>query len=78
MLFDVIEWDDANFEHATRRATAAEIEQSIGNADRLTRSRTHPDRVLFRASTDGGRHLVVVAQLTGSGRLRPITAWEDR
>ena len=33
-------------------------------------------RVLFRSQPDGGRRLVVVAQLVRDG-VRPITAWEE-
>lgn len=76
MIFDRIEWDDANLDHATMRATAAEIEQAIWNADRMFRHRQYPDRVLFRSATDGGRRLVVVAQIVRDG-VRPITAWEE-
>lgn len=77
MLFDAIEWDDGNLAK-TRRATAAEVEQAIANADSFTRSRLAADRVMFRARTDGGRPLVIVAQLKSNGHLRPITAWEDQ
>lgn len=76
MIFDHIEWDEANLNHATVRATAAEIEQAIWNADRMTRHREQRDRVMFRAKTDGGRRLVVVAQIVRDG-VRPITAWEE-
>ena len=55
----------------------AEMEQVIANADSFTRSQHAGDRVLFRARTNGGRPLVVVAQLKAHGRLRPIPAWED-
>src|SRR3954451_13604254 len=55
--------------------TAAEIEQAIWNADRMARHRER-DRVLFRAKTDAGRRLVVVAQIVREG-VRPITAWEE-
>ena len=48
-ILDGIEWDDANLEHATLRATS---------------------------STDGGRRLVIVAQLV-RGWVRPLTAWEE-
>jgi hypothetical protein len=34
VIFDRIERDDDNLDHATRRATAAEIEQAIFNARR--------------------------------------------
>jgi hypothetical protein len=76
VIFDGIEWDDANLEHATLRATSSEIEQAIWNAERMTRHRTEPDRVLIRSVTDGGRRLVIVAQLV-RGWVRPITAWEE-
>ncbi len=29
MIFDHIEWDEYNLDHATKRLTAAEIEQAI-------------------------------------------------
>lgn len=77
MLFDAIEWDDGNLAK-TKRATAAEVEQVVANADRFTRSRHSADRLMFRARTNAGRPLVVVAQLKTDGRLRLITAWEDR
>ena len=76
MIFDRVEWDEENLDHATVRATASEIEQAIWNADRMTRHREQPDRVLFRAKTDGGRQLVVVSQIVRDG-VRPITAWEE-
>ncbi len=76
MIFDRIEWDEANLDHATVRVTATEIEQAIWNADRMIRHREQPDRVLFRAKNDGGRRLVVVAQILRDG-VRPITAWEE-
>lgn len=76
MIFDRIEWDDENLDHATRRATATEIEQAIFNARRVIPSRDDADRVLFRSATDGGRRLLVVAQIVRDG-VRPITAWEE-
>ena len=33
MIFDHIEWDEYNLDHATKRLTAAKIEQAIRNAD---------------------------------------------
>lgn len=74
VIFGRIEWDDANLDHATVRATPSEIEQAIWNADRMFRHREEPDRVLFRSMTDGGRRLL--AQIVRDG-VRPITAWED-
>ena len=41
MIFDHIEWDEHNLDHATRRLTAAEIEQAIWNADRMLPHREH-------------------------------------
>lgn len=32
MIFDRIEWDDDNLDHATRRASVEEIEQALTNA----------------------------------------------
>jgi hypothetical protein len=77
VIFDRIEWDEANLEHATRRLTAAEIEQVIANADSAIPHRTVTDRVLFRSVTDGGKRAVVIAQLVRDG-VRPITGWETR
>ena len=39
MILDHIEWDEHNLDHATRRLTAAEIEQAIRNADRMLSTR---------------------------------------
>jgi len=39
MIFDRIEWDEHNLDHATKRLNAAEIEQAILNAPRM---RKHP------------------------------------
>lgn len=75
MIFDHIEWDEHNLEHATRRLTAAEIEQAIWNADRMFPHREHPGRGLFRSVTDGGKAVVVIVQVGGGG-VRPITGWE--
>lgn len=44
--------------------------------DRMVRHREHSDRVIFRSGTDGGRRLIVVAQIVRDG-VRPITAWEE-
>jgi hypothetical protein len=77
VLFDHVEWDDANLEHACRRLTASEIEQVIMNARSYRPHPEYADRVLFDSRTDGGRRAVVVARYD-AGRLsiRPITAWE--
>lgn len=53
MLFDSVEWDEANLDHATRRATAAEVEQTIANADSHTRSGHAPDRVMAGPAPTG-------------------------
>lgn len=77
MRFETIEWDQANLEHATRRASVAEIEQAMANSDRMRRHRL-PDRRLLRGKTDGGRRLAIIVQLDDDGRrVRPITAWEE-
>jgi hypothetical protein len=57
VIFEWIEWDDENLEHATRRATVAEIEQAIFNASAASPSRYHEDRVMFRSATDRGHWL---------------------
>lgn len=73
MLFDHIEWDEANLNRATVRATRAEVEQVIANANTAMRHPRYHDRVLIQARTIGGRPLTVVAALTPGGGLRPIT-----
>lgn len=60
MIFDFIEWDEHNLDHATRRLTATEIEQVIWNADTVREHRKHPDRVLFSSRTDGGKKAVAL------------------
>lgn len=75
MIFDFIEWDEDNLDHATRRITATEIDQAIWNADRMIAHREHADRALFRSATDGGKSVVVIVQIKGAS-VRPITGWE--
>lgn len=76
MIFDRIEWDEANLDHATSRLTAVEIEQALFNADRWFRHRRHADRRLVRSRTDGGKSVLVVVQIVRDG-VRPITGWEE-
>lgn len=78
MLFDGIEWDEHNLDHACRRVTAAEIEQVITNATSWRRHRRFADRVLFTDRTDGGKPVTVVGRYDAVRHLvRPITAWEE-
>lgn len=78
MIFDGIEWDENNLDHACRRVTAAEIEQVITNAASYRSHLRHPDRVLFTDCTDGGKRVTVVVRYdTGRHVVRPITAWEE-
>jgi hypothetical protein len=67
VIFDRIEWDHDNLDHATRRASVEEIEQALTNAERAVRSRRHRDRVVVRSVTDGGQRLVVVIQIVRDG-----------
>lgn len=60
MIFDFIEWDEHNRDHATRRLTATEIEQVIWNADTVREHRKRPDRVLFSSRTDGDKKAVAL------------------
>ena len=77
MDFDAVEWDEGNLDHATSHGVSAEeIEQALSNATEFRRSKHHSDRRRIEARTDEGRDLVVIIQLLGSGRARPITAWE--
>ncbi len=75
MIYDHVDWDEHNLDHATKRLTAAEIEQAIWNADRMIPHREHDDRGLFRSVTDGGRAVVVIVEILRDG-VRPITGWE--
>ncbi len=76
MIFDRIEWDEFNLDHATRRLTAAEIEQAIWNADRMFPYREHPSRALLRSVSDGGKAVVVIVPIVVGDGVRPITGWE--
>lgn len=77
MRFETVLWDDGNLVKR-RRATPAEVEQVIANADRMATSRDALDRYLLRERTDAGKPLVVVVQLLDGGRtVRPITAWQE-
>lgn len=78
MIFDGIEWDENNLDHACRRVTAAEIEEVITNATSYRQHRDYPDRVLFTDHTNGGKRMTVVARYdAGRHLVRPITAWEE-
>ncbi len=76
MIFDHIEWDEHNLDHATRRIPAAQIEQALWNATSMRRSTRDANRALIRAVTDGGRHITIIVSLTPRG-IRPITAWDN-
>jgi len=79
VIFDGVEWDERNLEHACRRVTAPEIEQVIANATSYRAHRRHLDRVLFTDRTDGGKRATVVARYdVGRHLIRPITAWEEQ
>lgn len=75
MIFDRIEWDEHNLDHATKRLTAAEIEQAILNADRMLKHPRDADRGRMESVTDGGKAVVVSFKLVCDG-VRPITGWE--
>jgi hypothetical protein len=75
MIFDHIEWDEHNLDHATKRLTAAEIEQAILNAGRMLKHPRDSDRGRIESVTDGGKRVVVIVQLVRDG-VRPITGWE--
>ncbi|GAB7003710.1 hypothetical protein JCM18899A_11810 [Nocardioides sp. AN3] len=75
MIFDHIEWDEANLDHATRRLTQAEIEQAIVNASRMRQHPSYPDRGRIESVTDGGKRVVLIVQVVPDG-VRPITGWE--
>lgn len=78
MIFDGVEWDESNLDHACRRITADEIEQVIANATSYRRHRRYADRVLVSDRTDGGKRVTIVARYdAGRHFVRPITAWEE-
>lgn len=66
MIFDHIEWDEHNLDHATRRLTVAEIEQTLWNADQWFHNSIE-DRRLVRSQTDGGKSVLVVVQVVRDG-----------
>jgi hypothetical protein len=76
VIFDHIEWDEYNLDHATKRLTAAEIEQAIWNATSASRHRMERDRRLIRSATNGGKRVIVIVQVVHDG-VRPITGWEE-
>ena len=77
MIFESVEWDEHNLDHACRRLSASEIEQVIWNAKSYQPHKRYPDRILFTAATDGGKRATVVARHDpGRASVRPITAWE--
>ena len=68
-------WDDDNLEHATRRATVAEITQVIGSARSYTKGRTGgPGRAQIVGKTNGGRRLTIIVEVRSPVEVRPITA----
>lgn len=75
--FEVVEWDDRNLGHL-KRATAAEVEQAIANADEVFPHRTVADRRVIRSETKWrpttGADCAIARRRPD---LRPITAWED-
>lgn len=78
MIFDSVECEAHNLDHACRRLSAIEIEQVIWNATTYQPHRRYPDRVLFTAATDGGKRATVVARYDpGRAIVRPITPWEE-
>lgn len=76
MIFDHIEWDESNLDHATKRVASAEIEQAVWNATSWTKHKTVAGRRLIRSHTDGGKRVVVIVQVVRDG-VRPVTAWEE-
>lgn len=77
MILDGIEWDEHNLNHATRRLSAAEIEQALWNATKLMKHRSHPERRLVRSMSDGGKPVVVIVELVRDRIVGPITGWEE-
>lgn len=77
VIFDHIEWDEHNLDHATRRLTVEEIEQAIWNASESRRHRAEPDRRLIRSVTNGGKRVLVIVQLVHQNGVRPITGWQE-
>ena len=79
MIFDSIEWDEHNLDHACRRFTQTEIEQVITNATSWRRHSSYADRAMFCDYTDGGKKALVVARYDITRRsVRLITAWEEK
>lgn len=77
----VIEWDDANWEHATRRVEDWEIHEVIEEGEydwwphpKRRRGGKYANRFLLRGKTVGGRKVLIVVEKVGDDKLRPITA----
>ncbi len=78
MRIDEIEIDDNNEMHITRHGiSVAEVHQVFGNDPQIRRNRkgragTH----VALGMTEGGRTVFIPFVDRGSGRIRPVTAWE--
>lgn len=80
MIFDHIDWDDANIVHATRHGISVdEIEQVIANANQWRpNSAGRTGDFLIRDYADAGRLIVlIVAYDEIRDSVRPIAAWEE-
>lgn len=73
-----VEIDDGNEEHLTRHGVSiAEVQQVLAGDPDIRRNRK--DRAgthVALGQTNGGRRVVVPLVDKGSGRIRPISAWE--
>lgn len=78
VIFDGVEWDESNLDHACRRVTAEEIEQVIANATTYRQHRRYDQRILLTDRTGGGKRVTVAARYdAGRHLVRPITAREE-
>ena len=82
----VVEWDGENEEHVSRHGVPPwQVEEMIVQGEfecirhpKWRKGGRYAGRFLLRGRTLGGRPLLVVVDLVGRERLRPVTAWEDR
>lgn len=74
-----LEFDDENINHLARHGiTAEEVEQVTGNPYVTARKRAHRrSRICMIGTTDGGRALTIVLQVTRDDVVwRPVTGWD--
>ncbi|MFL6180634.1 MAG: BrnT family toxin [Actinomycetes bacterium] len=80
VIYDDIEWDDANIEHLARHGiTPDEVEDLLeGRTVRLRMATDAPDRFPVLGRTSSGRYLLIIYQEKPYGVIRPFTGRDMR